>query len=152
MSKLTGFQELQNQELENAKKGFNISLGNSPFQHGVRFKVTGFTFTVPLEDGKPKANARTLPVLVTTVGNLYLSLLTKRKVGSDGEIRTPNGTFNKAVADIIKASNGKTDGEILQAIVDANKDKEIETLRTPFVAKSKLQTEYASDLIEFNFV
>lgn len=152
MGRLTGFSELNGNALESAKNGFNISLGNSPFQDNVVFTVNGFTFTVPMEDGKEKKDARTLPVLVTSVGNLYLSLLLKRKVTSDGRILTPDGTLNQVVREIIGRLANKTDGEILQSIVDDPRIKghNIKVKRTSFIMKSRLGSELPSDLIEFD--
>lgn len=152
MARLTGFSELSGNALKNAKNGFNISLGNSPFQDNVVFTITGFTFTVPMEDGKEKKDARALPVLTTTIGNLYLSLLTKRKVTNEGAILTPDGTLNQVVRDILSKSNNKTDGEILQSIVDNPriKGKNIKTKRTSYIMKTRLGAELPSDLIEFD--
>ena len=152
MGKLTGFAELNGNALENAKKGFNISLGHSPFQDNAMFAITGFTFTVPMEDNKEKKDARTLPVLTTSVGNLYLSLLTKRKVTSEGQILTPDGSLNKVVREIIASESKKTDGEILQSIVDDPRIKghDIKTKRSSFIMKTRLGTELPSDLIEFD--
>lgn len=151
MGKLTGFTQLKGQDKDNASKGHNISLGVNPFSDGATFEVTGFGFTVPEEDNKPKEGARTLPVLETSLGNLYLSLLTRRKVTSDGRILTPNGTLNVAVKEIVAANAGKTDGEILSAICEDPrvKGRKIKVQRTEFLAKSRVGVEYPTDLLEF---
>lgn len=152
MGRLTGFSELNGNALEIAKGGFNISLGSSPFQDNVEFVINDFTFTVPMEDGKEKKDARALPVLITSIGNLYLSLLLKRKVTSDGRILTPNGTLNQVVREVIGKSNSLSDGEILQSIVGDPRIKghNIKVKRTSFIMKSRLGSEFPSDLIEFD--
>lgn len=152
MSKLTGFSELNGTALETAKCGFSITLGNSPFQDDVLFTIIGFTFTVPMEDGKVKQDARALPVLITSIGNLYLSLLLKRKITADGKVITPDGSLNRLVREIVGKANGKTDGEILQTIVydPRIKGHNVKVKRTPFVGKSRLGSEFPSDLIEFD--
>lgn len=129
--------------------GDDIKRGESPFQHGVKFTISDWD-VVKLEiDGKVASDARELPVFITSVGDLFLNMVTRAKVDKEGKILTPNGTFNQFVKECI--TKHTTNAEILNAIVQGCKDKEIIVRRTPFVAESRLGTSYASALVELDF-
>jgi hypothetical protein len=149
MGQLTGFTSLKGKERTNAERAHTIGQGQSPFQQDVTFSVTDYDFQVANIDGKPKEDGNKCPVLVTSVGSLFLSLLTKKKVTADGTILEPDGTFNRLVRELIIANRTKTNGEILKAIVDACKDKTVSVLRTPYVRKTSFG-EQPAELIEFN--
>lgn len=148
---LTGFIKADEKAVKVANGSFSISMGTSPFQHGVEFKVTGFTYKQAQNDGKVTKDAYLNPILETSVGDLFLSTILKPRVNSEGKVVTPNGTFNVAVKELIAKMNGKSNGEILTAIVSLCKDKEIVVKRVPYAAKSKDGRTYAASLVNLNF-
>lgn len=148
---LTGFVSASNDARNNANKSNSIALGHSPFQHNVRFTVSGFDYKVAQEDGKVDPKARLNPVLTTSVGDLFLATLTRSRVDADGHILEPNGTFNEFVRKTIAENSTKTNGEILTAIVEGCKDKQLIVERVPYVALSKDKRRFAASLIKINF-
>lgn len=149
---LTGFVSASNDARENANKSNSIALGHSPFQHNVRFTVGGFDYKVAQEDGKVDPKARLNPVLTTSVGDLFLTTLTRSRVDADGHVLEPNGTFNTFVRETIVKNSTKTNGEILTAIVEGCKDKQLIVERVPYVGLSKDGRRFATSLIKINFV
>ena len=148
---LTGFVKADEKKIETANKSFSISMGNSPFQDRVTFKVTDFTYKQAENDGKVDANAFTNPVLTTTVGDMFLSMTLKARVDAEGRILEPNGSFNKFVKDTISRMAGKSNGEILKAIVDGCNNKEVVVSRQPYAAMTKDGRKYAASLVVLNF-
>ena len=148
---LTGFVKADDKKIENANKSFSISMGHSPFQDRVTFKVTGFTYKQAQNDGKVDTNASVNPVLTTSVGDMFLSMALKARVNAEGAILEPNGTFNRFVKDTISKMAGKSNGEILIAIVDGCKDKEVVVSRQPYVAITKDGRKFASSLVILDF-
>lgn len=142
---LTGWQET-------SKGGntFTITNGNSPFQDNVTFNVTGYTHILPMNDGKVSKDARPNPVLKTTIGNLFVSMLIREKVTFDKTFVKPNGTFNNKVRDIIKDNPGKNNDAILKAIVDAVKDKELVCTRVPYVARTQDGRPYPAAIVNID--
>ncbi|MDY5324410.1 MAG: hypothetical protein SPG96_05775 [Succinivibrio sp.] len=148
---LTGFVKADDNKIEAANKSFTISMGQSPFQDRVTFKVTGFTYKQAENDGKVDAKASVNPVLITTVGDMFLSMALKMRVDAEGKILEPNGTFNHFIKDIIGRMAGKSNGEILTAIVDGCKDKEVVVSRQPYVAITKDGRKFAASLVILDF-
>lgn len=148
---LTGFVSASNDARNNANKSNSIALGHSPFQHNVRFTVSGFDYKVAQEDGKVDPKARLNPVLTTSVGDLFLATLTRSRVDADGHILEPNGTFNEFVRKTIAENSTKTNGEILTAIVEGCKDKQLIVERVPYVALSRDKRRFAASLVKVNF-
>ena len=148
---LTGFVKADDKKIETANKSFSISMGQSPFQDRVAFKVTGFTYKQAEDDGKVDANASVNPVLTTSVGDMFLSMALKARVNAEGAILEPSGTFNRFIKDTISKMAGKSNGEILAAIVDGSKDKEVVVSRQPYVAITKDGRKFASSLVILNF-
>ena len=148
---LTGFVSASNDARKNANKSNSIALGHSPFQHNVRFTVSGFDYKVAQEDGKVDPKARLNPVLTTSVGDLFLATLTRSRVDADGHILEPNGTFNEFVHKTIAVNSTTTNGEILTAIVEGCKDKQLIVERVPYAALNKNGVRYAASLIKINF-
>ena len=148
---LTGFVKVDDNKIEVANKSLSISMSNSPFQNKVTFKVTGFTYKQAENDGKVDADAMVNPVLTTTVGDMFLSMTLKAKVDADGKILEPNGTFNQFIKDTISKNNGKSNGEILNAIVDGCKDKEVVVSRQPYSTISKDERKYVAYMVVLNF-
>ena len=148
---LTGFVKADDKKIETANKSFTISMGNSPFQDRVTFKVTGFTYKQAENDGKVDANASANPVLTTSVGDMFLSTALKARVNAEGSVLEPNGTFNRFVKDTISKMAGKSNGEILTAIVDGCKDKEVVVSRQPYAAITKDGRKFAASLVILDF-
>jgi hypothetical protein len=148
---LTGFVKADDNKIEVANKSFSISMGNSPFQQGVIFKVTGFTYKQAQNDGKVDANASVNPVLTTSVGDMFLSMVLKARVDAEGKVLEPNGTFNQFVKNIISNMVGKSNGEILTAIVDGCEDKEVFVTRQPYAAMTKDGRKFAASLVILDF-
>ena len=150
MAKLTGFQTATENETNVANASTSIKQGNSPFQHNVQFTVSGFSYEKAEVDGKVDKDTYLNPVLITSVGSLFLSTVLRSRVKDDGSVLTPDGTFNKFCREQISKYN--TNGEILKAIVDGCKDKKIVVNRIPFAAISKDGRHIPSFLVELNFV
>lgn len=148
---LTGFVKADDNKIEAANKSFTISMGQSPFQDRVTFKVTGFTYKQAENDGKVDAKASVNPVLVTSVGDMFLSMALKMRVDAEGKILEPNGFFNKFIKDTISTNADKSNGEILTAIVEGCKDKEVVVKRQPYVAMTKDGRKFASSLVILDF-
>lgn len=148
---LTGFVKADDKKIEAANKSFTISMGNSPFKQNAIFKVTGFTYKQVENDGKVDANAFANPVLTTTIGDMFLSMALKARVNAEGSVLEPNGTFNSFIKDTISANTGKSNGEILKAIVDGCKDKEVKVSRQPYAAITKDGRKFAASLVILDF-
>ena len=149
MAKLTGFQTATESETNTANASTSIKQGNSPFQNNVQFTISGFSYEKAEVDGKVDKDAYLNPVLVTSVGSLFLSTVLRSRVKDDGSVLTPNGTFNKFCREQISKYN--TNGEILKAIVDGCEDKKIVVNRIPFAAISKDGRRIPAFLMELNF-
>lgn len=148
---LTGFVKADDKTIGVANNSFSISMGNSPFQHGVTFKVTGFTYKQAQNDGKVDPNASANPVLITSVGDLFLSMALKARVTAEGGVLEPNGTFNQFVKNTISEKAGKCNGEILAAIVEGCKNKEVVVSRRPYAAMTKDGRKFAASLVVLDF-
>lgn len=148
---LTGFVKASDEKIEVANKSFTISMGHSPFQQDAVFEVTGFTYKQVENDGKVDAKAFTNPVLTTSIGDMFLSMALKARVNEEGAILEPNGTFNRFIKDTISKNAGKSNGEILKAIVDGCKDKKVVVSRQPYVAISKDGSKFAASLVILDF-
>lgn len=149
---LTGFVSASKDAREKFNKSTSIALSNSPFQHNVQFTVDGYDYKVAEENGKVEANARLNPVLTTSVGDLFVSMLTRERVDIDGKILKPDGTFNEFVRKTITENAGKTNGEILTAIVEGCKGKKLIVNRVPYVGLNKSNVRYPASLVKINFV
>lgn len=147
---LTDFKPVTNDAKAKADKQMFLTRGNSPFKDGIEFTITGYNYVQPEENGRVDAKARTLPVFVTSVGNLFLSMITKKKVLSDGSFREPDGTFNKDFAKKLSELSGKTDGDILTEMVNAFKDKTIVVDRQ-LVSVKRDGREVVSTIINLNY-
>lgn len=147
---LTGFVKANDNAIENANKSNSIKRGESPFQHGTIFTISGFTYEQAEIDGKVEKDAFLNPVLSTSVGSLFLSTVLRSRVTSNDEVLTPSGSFNNFVREQI--SSHSTNGEILQAIVDGCKGKQIRVERKPYAALTKDGRRYGASLVELNFV
>lgn len=153
MAELTGFQTASQSEIEDASKLKTLTRGTSPFQQGVAFTISGYSYEKAELDGKVSSDAKPQPVLLTSVGSLFVKSLGRNGVKSDGEILEHKGTFNAFVKDILSnpANRDKNDGQLLQLIVDGCQGKTILVDRIPYSAKSKDGRTYATSLVDLNF-
>lgn len=151
MAELTGFQTASQSEIESANKLNTLARGTSPFQQGVALTVSGFSYEKAEIDGKVPADAKPQPVLVTSVGSLFVKSLNRSGVKADGSIIEHKGTFNAFVRETIASNPTKNDGELLQLIVDGCKGKTLIVDRVPYSAKSKDGRTYATSLVDFHF-
>ena len=150
MARLTGFAGPDPDEKNSADSSTTIKRGNSPFQHNVQFTISDHSYRKAEIDGKVAKDAYLNPVLITNIGDLFLSTVLRSRVKSDGTVITPDGTFNKFCREQIATHN--TNGEILQAIVDGCKGKKIVVSRTPYASLAKDGRTVASFLVELNFM
>lgn len=153
MAELTGFQTASQSEIENASKLKTLTRGTSPFQHGVAFTISGYSYEKAEFNGKVAPDAKLQPVLITSVGSLFVKSLGRNGVKADGEIIEHEGTFNAFVKDILSdpANGDKNDGQLLQFIVDSCKGKTILVDRIPYSAKWPDGRLYATSLVDYNF-
>lgn len=149
---LTGFVSASKEARDKFAQSSTSVLGHSPFQHNVKFTVTDFDFKVAQEDGVTKKDARLCPVLVTSIGDLFVSTITRSRVDADGNVLTPDGTFNTFVSETIAENSAKTVGETLTAIVEGCKGKTLIVERVPYIALNKNGGRYAAALVKINFV
>jgi hypothetical protein len=109
-----------------------ISMMQTQFPDGTKFKVTGWDTLERKVDGKLVSGANVCPVFLTTAGNLFLSKLRKSRYNGgydvDGNFHEPSGTFVELVRGTIQKYNGRedvTNDVILNEVVTAVKDKDI---------------------------
>lgn len=148
---LTGFKPVNDDAKAVANKSFTISMGSSPFQDNVEFTVSDYDYRQAENDGKVDKDAYMNPVLVTSVGDLFLSTIVKAKVKADGTIIAPSGTFNVFVKNTIASMSGKSNGEILKEIVKGCAGKVLLVSRVPYAAKAKDDRKYAASLVNISF-
>lgn len=148
---LTTFENVKASEKAAIDKLKSVGESISPFQDGKTFKVTDYSYKQVTDDGKVRQDAAPLPVLKTSIGDLYLSMVTRSKITADGEILTPNGTFNDFVRDIIASNSEKSNKEIMTLIVEGCKNKEIKVTREPYIGLSQRGTRFATSLVVLDF-
>lgn len=149
---LTGFVSASKEAREKFSQLSTSVLGHSPFQHNVKFTISDFDYKVAQEDGVTKKDARLCPVLTTSIGDLFVSTITRSRVDADGNVLTPDGTFNTFVFKTIAENATKTIGETLTAIVEGCKGKTLIVERVPFTMINKSGNRQASALVKINFV
>lgn len=152
MAELTGFQTASESVAQEASARHTLTRSVSPFQPGTGFRITGFAFRVVEIDGKVPADARPQPVFTTTINaDLFVRSLTRAVPTINGPLEH-KGTFNLFVRDYIATHKDKSDGELLQGIVDACKDRDLIVERVPYTAVSRDGRQYATSLVEIYFV
>lgn len=123
--------------------------GGSPFKDLVTFTVTGYGF-VKAMDGTTEVSRHPLPILKTSIGNLFLSMLTKRKVDKDGKILTPSGSFNRDYQKLLKDNPTADDSAIFSKIMEMTKDKTLICKRVSYVARGE-HGDYPAEMVEINY-
>ena len=119
--------------------------GQSPWAEGVTFTVSGYAYRAL--DGKE--NEQALPVLETSLGDLFVSTLGKPKVDAEGTRIVPNGTFNRDWLALDKV--GKTNKEVLTALVGLTKDKTLVAHRRDYVAADTKGRRFPASFVEFDY-
>ena len=119
--------------------------GSSPWQEGVTFTVSGYAYRAL--DGKESEQA--LPVLETSLGDLFISTLGKPKVDAEGNRIVPNGTFNRDWLAIDKV--GKTNKEVLTALVGLTQGKTLVCHRRDYVAADAKARRFPASFVEFDY-
>lgn len=133
---------------EKKKSAFNEELRlSSPFSNGATFTIKGFSFVQYEVDGKLKE--RVHPVLETSLGQLPLTLLHRARVDKDGKIHRPGGTFVEQVLSLI--TNGITNGQFLEKVVEMFKDKAIKVKSEDIVCKGQYG-DFAASVKSFDVV
>lgn len=144
---LTGFKEVEN--VADRDKKTTIS-ERSRFLNGVQFTITGHTYKHPEIDGKVRTDISS-PVLISSIGDVFLSMLTRKHVSAGGEILSPDGTFNKIVEEILSTNLSKSDGEILGEIEKACKGKTLVVRREAFVRKTSDGRDFPASMVNIDF-
>lgn len=151
MAELTGFQTASQNAIESASQLHTLTRSVSPFQQGVGFRITGFTYKLAEIDGKVDKDARPQPVFTTSIdADLFVRALTRPVPTVDGPLEH-KGTFNLFVRDYIASHKDKSDGELLKGIVEECKDKDLMVERVPYVANSRDGRQYATSLVDIYF-
>lgn len=148
---LTTFADLKGNAAKAADSSKSLGQSFSPFQDGKTFKVSGYGYKILETDGKTSEEARPLPVLKTTLGDLFISMAVRSKVSADGVVLTPDGTFNDFVRDTILENPNKTNKELLSLIVKGCGSKEVTVRRTPYPAVTKEGTRYVAFMVNLDF-
>lgn len=144
---LTGFKEVENIDERDKEKTISE---RSRFLDKVKFSITGHTYKHPEIDGKVRTDISS-PVLASTIGDVFLSMLTRKHVSASGEILSPNGTFNKKVEEILSTTLSKSDGEILGEIEKACKGKTLVVRREAFVRKISDGRDFPASMVNIDF-
>lgn len=143
-------------KLQDAKNGNRLTGSKSPFTNNVTFTVTGHTFVQAYNGTTPQVNGANqeiiVPVLTTTIGNLFVSMLQKPKIDYKDNLVKPEGTFVDLVNKIIAENADKTDDQILTAIVEQAKDKQIQATWNNIIVLDRWQRRQPSHVVNFNFV
>lgn len=137
---------------EKAKQGFTMSgegRQRSPFRDGVVFTISDYDFRYPEKDGKIDEDAPIVPVLVTSLGDLFISRLTRIYLTKKDEQVFSKGSFTDKVNEIL--ATNKSNGERLQAIVDTAKDHKIKVTLRNYIGEGRYG-RYPFDVADFNFV
>ena len=151
MADTINFRPASQAETESANMSNSLSSGTSPFQRNVVFTITGYRYECLQVNGKDKSDAKPQPVLVTSVGSLFVKSLNRNAVKADGSVLEHKGTFNAFVRETIASNPDKNDGQLLQLIVDGCAGKTLLVDRIPYSAKSKDGRTYATSMVDINF-
>lgn len=113
------FLPIENQtRVDELNNGHKLTGGNSPFLDNRVFHVTGFAWRDLIINGVVQ-EGKSVAVLTTDIGDLFVSMLRRDKCAYDGTIIRTNGTFNVDVKSTIEnADRSVTDAQLLQQLVD----------------------------------
>lgn len=127
--------------------GSELFQGVSPWQDGVKFRITGSAY----RSREGHENEDALPVLVTTIGDLFLSTLLRSRVDDKGQRLVPNGTLNQKLVEVA-GTGSKTKKEVLDAMLAATAGKDILTKRKDYVGMRGDGSRYPASYLEFDIL
>lgn len=150
---LTGFQSVKDKSVRGNL--LTISNGTSPFVHGSEIQIVDYDFVNPIIDGEVDTEHSSPVFLVKMAGktetvNYFLSMINRPKLDFDLKEILPNGDIDVQIRDIIRDNMGKSDSEILSAIVTKLKDAKIILKRKAYAGRSKDGRAYPTSLIEMH--
>lgn len=123
--------------------------GSSPFSDGTVFNITDAHYARVEIDGK--ASEIITPVLETTVGTMWLSMLTKGHARHNGTPVYSEGSATRAILEAAEAHKDKA-SDAFKAILDVTKDKQIRVTRRVFTGLSREGKIISSSVVDLNFV
>ena len=127
--------------------GSELFTGVSPWQDQVKFRVTGSAYRA--REGHE--NEDSLPVLTTTIGDLFLSTLLRARVDEKGKRLVPNGSLNRKLVEIA-GTGTKTKKEVLDALVVACEGHDILVRRVDYVGARGDGSRYPASYLEFDII
>lgn len=131
---------------QKAQESFTLTQSQSPFLDGVTFQITAHDVVDFV------GNENATPVLVTSIGNLFPSMITRARVDSKGNILTPDGSFNREFTSLLLNNRDKNNKQVLDLVVTTFSNKTIKVTRKLFAAKRANGTEYPSSLIVLDII
>lgn len=150
-----GLERINASEKDERAKEFTLGKTQSPFEDGAIFTLKGYDFARAKIDGTTMVNGKQRDSKAVFIvenngveSEISWNALSRAKCDKDDKIKRPNGTFNKLCAETYRSNPNKSDGEILQAIINSVGTKKIKVRREDFVAKGKYG-EYPTCLIHF---
>lgn len=156
MSKFTNRQvtdqtQVTNFFSENASTTLN---GSSPFVDGVTLSVTGVVACQTEIDGAIPNNSPIKLVITTTIGDISVPMLVRRRLDADGNHIVPSGTFNNAVTRWIAENPSATNQQFADWITASTTgaNRRLIVRRKPYAGIASDGRRYPASLVEFNFV
>lgn len=142
--------------LNEVKASKSLTMGNSAFVTGAKFKILGFDYD------KTDTIKRPYPVFVTNLGNLSVQSLLRsiavkpyvdKESGETITTRQPQGEFQDVLRAELTKHRGKTNEEVLPLLVEAFKDSELIVRKREYVAtESAYGGDTARPLCHVDFV
>lgn len=136
---------------ENASTTLN---GSSPFVDGVTLSVTGVVACQTEIDGAIPNNSPIKLVITTTIGDISVPMLVRRRLDADGNHIVPSGTFNNAVTRWIAENPSATNQQFADWITASTTgaNRRLIVRRRPYAGIASDGRRYPASLVEFNFV
>lgn len=115
----------------------------NPFVAGTKFRLVNYCFVSPSNDNVADESVK-LPAFDTTLNEpIRLTELYRPQMTADGKALEKNSAFAKDLVDTLIANRGKSTEEVLKAVVEKFKDKDlIVKSATPFRGKDRDGNEY----------
>lgn len=116
----------------------------NPFVAGTKFRLVNHCFVSPSDSENGVDNDTKLPAFDTSLNEpIRLTELYRPQMTADGKALEKNSAFAKDLVDILIANRGKSTEEVLRAVVEKFKDKDlIVKSATPFRGKTRDGEEY----------
>lgn len=115
----------------------------NPFVAGTKFRLVNHCFVSPSNDNVADKDVK-MPAFDTTLSEpIRLTELYRPQMTADGKALEKNSAFAKDLVDTLIANRGKSTEEVLRAVVEKFKDKDlIVKSATPFRGKDRDGNEY----------